>query len=84
MFHKVVAVEPRENYTLFATFEDGSTRLYDVKRLFPKWEMFLPLKDEALFRSVKLAPGGYAVIWNADIDLACDELYYNGENKETA
>lgn len=78
MFHKLTSIEPKSDYMLLSTFESGEKRLYDVKSLFSKWAMFLPIKDETLFRSVKLAPGGYAAVWNSDIDIACDELYFNG------
>ena len=52
--------------------------------LFDKYPMFLPLKDHpGLFTSVEVDVGGYGVIWNDEIDIACDELFYNGKTIQT-
>jgi len=40
-------------------------------------------EDPALFYSVEVDQGGYGIIWNDDIDIACDELYYNGKTVST-
>ena len=65
---------------LSVQFSEGVTKRYDVKSLFDKYPMFLPLKDDpALFSSVEVDVGGYGIVWNDDIDIACDELFYNGE-----
>ena len=36
-----------------------------------------------LYYSAAVDAGGYGVIWNDDIDIACDELYFNGEDIKT-
>jgi len=46
--------------------------------LMAKWKPFSALKDEQLFRLVKVDAGGYGISWNDDIDLACNELWENG------
>lgn len=76
-FVLVSSVKPNPDYTLSVEFENGEKRLYDVKPLFAKWPVFQQLKDNNLFQSVK-NDDGYGIVWNEDIDLACDELYYNG------
>ena len=76
-FVLVSKVRPNSDYTLFVEFENGEKRLYDVKPLFSKWQVFQQLKENNLFQSVR-NDGGYGIVWNEDIDLACDELYYNG------
>ncbi|MBC8196259.1 MAG: DUF2442 domain-containing protein [Candidatus Marinimicrobia bacterium] len=43
-----------------------------------KKEMFKPLKDPILFNSVKIDIGGYALIWNENIDISEHELWTNG------
>ena len=79
MFHKVRSVTPLPNYCLSVSFENGEIKQYDVSPLFEKWEVFQTLKEvDGLFEQVKVDTGGYGVSWNAEIDLACDELYYNG------
>jgi hypothetical protein len=39
---------------------------------------FDALKNESLFRFVRVDPGGYGVSWNADIDLSEYELWTRG------
>ena len=79
MFNKVKEVKPLQDYMLLVTFINGEQRLYDVKPLFDKFLAFNDLKViPGLFELVKVEQGGYAVVWNDNIDLACDELYHNG------
>ncbi len=78
MFHKVVSIKPLPDYYLLVVFEDGVEKRYDVKPLFEKWEVFKALLTDGLFRRVKVDAGGYGVSWNDEIDLSCDELYWNG------
>lgn len=80
MFHKVKSVIAKENYILHVVFEDGTEKEYDVKPLFVKF----PVSDElrltpGLFEQVKVDAGGYGVCWNAEIDLACNELWHGGQ-----
>ncbi len=84
MFHKIKSVTPLADHVLSIQFSEGVTKRYDVKPLFDKYTMFLPLKeDPALYSSVEVDVGGYGIIWNDDIDIACDELFYNGETIQT-
>ena len=36
-----------------------------------------------LYYSASVDTGGYGVVWNDDIDIACDELFFNGETVPT-
>ena len=78
MFHKVKKVTPMSNFILLIEFADDERRRYDVKPLFEKWAVFRSLADDRLFEKVQVDSGGYGISWNDDIDLSCDELYYNG------
>lgn len=81
MFHRVKEVKPLPEYRLAVLFESGEHRSYDVRPLFDKWQSFKALSDVAgLFNQVKVDAGGYGVSWNDDIDLSCDELYFNGKS----
>ena len=42
--------------------------------------MFSPLKNLALFKSVQVEKGGYALVWNGDIDISEYELWQHGES----
>lgn len=79
MFYKVQDVKPLEKYKLLVTFQNGEIKEYDVKPLFDKWQVFKDLAYiNGLFQQVKVDAGGYGISWNDDIDLSCNELYYNG------
>lgn len=84
MFHKVKAVNALPDYRLSVQFAEGITKIYDLKPLFDKWQVFNELKDDQeLFYGVEVDEGGYGIVWNDDIDLSCDELYENGETVKT-
>ena len=78
MFHKIKNVVPLKNFFISISFVEGVTKKYDVKPLFKRFEIFNNLKEKSLFNKVHVGPGGYAVIWNDEIDIACDELFEKG------
>lgn len=84
MFHKIKSVNALPNYKLSIKFSEGTTKIYDVSKLFKKYDLFLPLKNnELLFNSVTVEQGGYGIIWNDNIDISCNELWTNGEKITT-
>ena len=79
MFHKLNSVKPLGGFVLRAQFENGAVKLYDIKKLAERWPMFQPLTENPeLFAAVRVDVGGYAVVWNDELDISCDELYANG------
>ncbi len=84
MFHKVKSVSALPDFRLLVQFCAGTSREYDVTQLFDKFPAFLALKDDpALFALVGVDVGGYGVSWNDDLDLSCDELFYNSRPVST-
>ena len=79
MFHKIRSVTPLDDFILRVEFCEGVTKIYDVKQLFNVFDVFNKLKENNLFNKVRVDKGGYAVIWNKEIDLACDDLFYDGK-----
>ena len=67
-----------DSLTLIITFTNGERKRYEITRLLDR-EMFAPLKNSAFFKNVQVEPGGYAVFWNADIDISEYELWENGK-----
>lgn len=66
-------VEPRPGYRLYVEFSDGTAGEVDLsERLFGP--VFLPLRDEAVFKRVSLDEFG-APCWPNGADLAPDALY---------
>ena len=79
MFYKINEVKALPDYYLLVSFVTGEKKKYNVKPLFNKWEQFKALMMiTGLFEQVKVDTGGYGVSWNDDIDLSCNELYFNG------
>ena len=72
-----------DDFVLLVSFSEGVTKTYDVKPLFSKWLVFNELKNNHLFEEVSVDQGGYGVSWNDDIDLSCDELFYEGKEVKT-
>lgn len=83
MFHKIKAVTPLSEYRLSVQFAEGCTKIYNVKLLFDWILAFAELKDERLFSEVTVDVGGHGIVWNDDLDLACDELWENGVDVKT-
>ena len=84
MFHKIKSVTPLPDFTLSVQFSEGVTKKYDMSFLIESQPMFSPLKEHPeLYNAVSVDVGGYGIIWNDSIDIACDELYYNGEEIKT-
>lgn len=84
MFHKIKCVTPMPDYILTVQFSEGVTKRYNLNPLIEKYPMFSPLKEHLeLYYSAVVDVGGYGVIWNDNIDIACDELYFNGEVIDT-
>ena len=79
MFHKIKTIKYLPDYSLLIHFENEETKQYNVKPLVNELEPFKALMYvPGLFEQVKVDPGGYGISWNDEIDLSCNELYYNG------
>ena len=69
MFCVATSVRFLEDVTVECTFEDGKIVQYDMSRMFKKYPQLEELrKNRALFLSGKLDIGGYAVVWNDELD----------------
>jgi hypothetical protein len=66
MYAKVIKVIPREDFTLIVTFDNGQTKLLDVKP-FINFGVFRKLKDPEEFKSIRVA---YSTVeWGCGVDL---------------
>ena len=66
-----------DDHTLLVEFANNEFKKYDIDPLLSK-EMFYPLKNQAFFKNVRVDVGGYAVVWNEDIDISEYELWNHG------
>ena len=80
MHHRVIAITPQLDFILKSTFADGQARLYDIKALAARHEVFQDLlRTRQLFEQVKIDAGGYGVTWNDYLDLDAQELWIHGQ-----
>jgi len=79
-YPKVKSVKVLKSYMLEVNFSSNEKKIYDIKPLLKK-DMFAPLKNWALFKTAQVEKGGYAVVWNGDIDISEYELWHHGKRK---
>ena len=72
----IVEAEVLNDYTLKLVFNDGRKKIFDVKPLIEKQDIYKPLKNNKLFERFKL--DGWTVSWaDGTIDIAPEYLYEN-------
>jgi len=76
-YPKIKNVEPMAGKMLLVTFNNNTKKIYDCSSLLEEGA-FMPLLNDALFRSVKVDRYGYGIIWSDEIDLSESELWING------
>jgi hypothetical protein len=69
-----VGVKPLENYKLLIRFDNDEDRVFDVEPYLDDG-FFAPLRNKAVFNSVKLSP--VSIEWAGGVDICPDELYCN-------
>ena len=78
MYLAVKAVKPLDNYTLLLKFENNEEKVFDVKPYLDIGK-FQELKDESLFKSVKVSFD--SIEWANQLDLDPELLYQKSQNK---
>jgi Protein of unknown function (DUF2442) len=74
---KIVAAQAIDDVTLVVEFSNHDRKQYSVASLLDK-PMFLPLRNASFFRNFQVDEGGYAIVWNDEIDLSEYEIWQNG------
>jgi len=76
MYLAIKQVEPLENYNLLLTFENGEMRQFDM---LPYLDLgiFQELKDEEMFRTVKVSFD--TIEWDNEADIDPEILYNEGK-----
>jgi hypothetical protein len=62
---------------LIVKFTNLEVKKYDISKLLEN-PMFATLRNPVFFRKFTVEPGGYALVWNEDIDISEYELWQNG------
>jgi hypothetical protein len=69
-----IDVKPLPQYRILLTFDNKERRIFDITPYLSDC-FFAPLRNPAIFQSVKVNP--LTVEWAGGIDICPDELYYN-------
>lgn len=77
---KARKVYPLDGMLIGVLFADGTFKKYDLEPLTKKWPVFNALRSRSLFESARVDVGGHGIMWNEDIDLASEEVYFNGQD----
>jgi hypothetical protein len=72
--HRIIRVAPKPGFVLQLTFDRGEIRLFDL-RPYLRGALFLPLRDEELFRKVQVSDKIRGLSWPNGADLCADMLY---------
>lgn len=78
MYNRIELVGFKNNL-IYAKFNDGKVVSYDIRDFSEELPILKKLEENpSLFENGRKAPGGCGVIFNDEIDIACEELYENG------
>ena len=80
MFNIITKVKVVKKNILNVTYADGKIFYFDVSTLFKKFPVFKQLKNNKLFKQVKVDMGGHGIYWNDDIDLSSEYIYDHGKH----
>ena len=75
---KIINASAIDDHSLLIEFDNHQKKTYDINPLLEK-EMFAPLRNAALFRTVRVDVGGNAVVWLKDMDISEYELWVHGK-----
>ena len=74
---RIVSAKAIDDNTLMVKFANLEIKKYNISKLLDN-SMFAMLRNPGFFRDFKIEPGGYALVWNEDIDISEYELWQNG------
>ncbi|MDB9450170.1 DUF2442 domain-containing protein [Dolichospermum circinale] len=74
---RIVSAQAIDDHNLIIKFTNNELKKYDISKLLDN-PMFSPLKNPVFFRNFIIDSGGYALVWNEDIDISEYELWQNG------
>ena len=76
---RIKHIEPRDDYRLHVTFDDGKSVNYDVKddiQTLPSYRSLLT--EHGLFQNLQLDESRTCIFWSDSIDLPSDIIYEYG------
>ncbi len=78
---RVIKVDPKPNFQLAITFDNGETGIYDCSGVL-EFGVFKELKDENYFKKVTISSG--TVSWPNEQDICPDTLYLDSKKTSSS
>ena len=76
MYYSVIKVKPLPNFQILLEFENGEERTFDMNEYLDKG-IFSELKDESLFKSVRVSFD--SIEWENGADIDPEILYHDSK-----
>jgi hypothetical protein len=84
-FAPAYRVYPLEDCRIRVLFENGVTKIYDLRLSMRKHEeLKILLADQELFQKARITVGGYRISWTGELCIAATEVWKNGSIEEKA
>ena len=74
----LIKIKPQKDMKIPALFDNGKSKVLDIKPYLSLFKPFKKLENEALFRKVRVDYGGHAAVWNDEIDLDAMDIWEEG------
>ncbi len=82
-FAPAYRVYPLEDCRIRVLFENGTTKIYDLRLSMRKHEeLKILLADQELFQKARITVGGYRISWTGELCIAATEVWKNGSLEE--
>lgn len=82
-FAPAYKVYPLEDCRIRVLFENGVTKIYDLRLSMRKHEeLKILLADQELFQKARITVGGYRISWTGELCIAATEVWKNGSLEE--
>ncbi len=79
MHFRATSVRFLRDVTVELTFQDGKVVRFDMSTMFDKYPQLKQLKrNRALFENGHLDAGGFAIVWNEELDFDTTSIYCDG------
>ncbi len=76
-YPRIESVKPLPRRRLLVIFRNGERRVFDCNPLLSD-PCFTELRNDSLFKAVRVDSGGYGVSWTDEIDLSESEIWLKG------
>jgi hypothetical protein len=78
-FPRISEIKPNADMTLLVKFENGVSKVFDVKPYMQMHKMFEALKDGDIFNRVHTEHSGKVIVWDKCLDIDGADAWRYGQ-----